>query len=107
MLAAAAFALAGFLAAALAADAALTRDGIKRSGGRIVEGNRAMRWFVRTDLRVTALTLIECSLVFAAVAAFASFDAPWAGIVFSGTGLAARVPVVIRNYRLNVRIIGE
>ena len=97
--------VAGFLAAVLCADVFLTRDAIKRSGGRIVEGIKPMRWFMARDWRAALITVIESGLILGAV-----YLTVLAGIWFVGIAVCLlllwrRGKVVIENYRLNTRIL--
>lgn len=95
----------GFLVAILCADAMTTRDAIKRSGGRIVEGNKLMVWFMANDFRAIMITAAETAGVFFVSRFFISLGA-WYGVAaFCWPAIVFRGRVVIKNYRLNVRVM--
>ena len=89
----------------LCADTVLTRDGLKRSGGRIVEGNKLMVWFMKNDFRATLITVIELVIIIAVVRFLISAGAWWGGVALCLWGVIIRGKVVLKNYKLNVRIL--
>jgi hypothetical protein len=97
--------LTGFLLATVCADAMLTRDAIKRYDGKIIEANKLMVWFMAKDWRAVLI-----SIVAAAAIVFVSYGLILAGawyltIAYCLGGIYIRGRIVIRNYRLNVRVM--
>ena len=95
----------GFLLAVLCADTLLTRDAIRRSGGRIVEGNKLMRWFMETDARAALITVVEAVFLGGSFTALFLAGAWWGVMAVCVFGIIGRGRVVIKNYKLNVRIM--
>jgi len=95
----------GFLLAVLCADSLLTRDAIKRSGGRIIEGNKLTVWFMKNDFRAFLITVAELALVFFAAHFLLAIGAWYGVIILFWPAIAFRGKVVIKNYRLNVKVM--
>jgi len=98
-------ALAGFVIALICVDAFLTRDAIKRSGGKIIEGNRLMVWFMKKDWRAAMITVIGTAMTLFATYGLVLAGAWYAAVAYCLAGIYLRGRVVIRNYKLNVRVM--
>lgn len=97
--------LAGFLVAVIMADASLTRDALRRSGGRIVEKNRLMVWFMATDLRAVLVVVASAVVAYLVTAYLVSVGAWCAAAAYLVVAIIVRGRVVVRNYLLNVRVM--
>ena len=97
--------LTGFLLAVIYADAMLTRDAIKRSDGKIIEANWLMVWFMKNDFRAALITVVVTAATIFASYGFILAGAWYATIAYCLVGIYIRGKVVMRNYRLNVRIM--
>ena len=97
--------LTGFLLAIIYADAMLTRDAIKRSDGKIIETNKLMVWFMKSDLRAALISVVVTAGTLFVSYGFILAGAWYATIAYCLVGIYIRGRVVIRNYRLNVRVM--
>lgn len=97
--------LTGFLLAIIYADAMLTRDAIKRSDGKIIEANKLMVWFMAKDWRAALITAVVTAATIFVSYGFILGGRWYATIVYCLVGIYIRGRVVIRNYRLNVRVM--
>jgi hypothetical protein len=87
------------------ADAALTLDGIRRSGGRIKELNPLMRWFARSAWRVWLVVPVVAFLTYVVANVLTVWAGwPW-GVAFCVPLIVQRGIVVVHNYRLNVKVM--
>jgi len=98
-------AFAGFVIAMVCADTFLTRDSIKRSSGKIIEGNKLMVWFMEKDWRAVLITAIAAGLTLFVTYWFIIAGVWYAAIAYCLVAIYLRGRVVIWNYRLNVRIM--
>jgi len=96
---------AGFLIFVCIADAWLTRDALKRSGGKIVEGNKLMVWFMKTDIRAVLVVVPEVALIYFLIHFLNIVGLWYVGVAFCLFFIVYRGKVVIGNYKLNVRIM--
>lgn len=93
------YVLVGIVSTLVFTDAFLTLHGL--SSGRIVEKNKAMRWFVRSPWRIYPFSALLCVGLYFAMAA-----APWyVGVVVCVPLIIVRARICINNYRLNVRLM--
>jgi len=97
--------LTGFFLAIIYADAMLTRDAIKRSNGKIIEKNWLMIWFMKKDWRAVLISVVATAATIFVSYGFILAGAWYATIAYCLVGIYIRGKVVMRNYRLNVRIM--
>jgi len=98
-------ALAGFVVALVCADTLLTRDAIKRSGGKIIEGNKLMVWFMSKDWRAAIITVAVSSLTVLSSHVLVSIGAWYGAVGLCSAAVYIRGKVVFHNYRLNVKVM--
>lgn len=97
--------VAGILALLLVEDAWMTRDAIKRSGGRIVEGNRLAKWFMENDARAAGLVVVELAALLFAVHILNGMGLWFGSLALCLPNTVMRMIVVVKNYRLNIMVM--
>jgi len=97
--------LAGVGVALIFMDGYLTRDGIRRSEGRIYERNRLMVWFMRNDWRAAFIVTLASTATVGVVYGAVYLGVWYVGVVYSLVTIWVRGRVVVKNYRLNVKVI--
>jgi hypothetical protein len=98
------FVLLGIAGTLILADTWLTLHGLGTNKGVTVsESNRLMRWFVQKPWRAYAIDAVALVVLYLAVWVLA--DIHWAiGSGFCIPIIAQRIAVVIRNYKINVKV---